>query len=109
MRFKIFFSEQKQELDINCLNDSNSDKILPENVSQHVYYPIPNELKSEIKHELMQLLDDESAIEYNQVTEDIRALTDKRRAMINELRMKLNPKIIQLCDKFKEENAEYFI
>lgn len=109
MRFKIFFNESSQYLDINCLNDAHTDKILPENPSQHVYFPIPNDLRNEIKAELLQILNDESAKEYHQITEDIKALTDKRRDMINDLRIKLNPKIIEICEKFKEENAEYFI
>lgn len=109
MRFKIFFNEQKQQLDINCLNDQHTDTILPKDPNQHLYYPIPNELKMEIKKELMPILDDESAQEYNAITEEIKALTDKRRDMINDLRTKLNPMIMAKCEKFKLDNAEYFI
>jgi hypothetical protein len=109
MRFKIFFNEQKQTLDINCLNDQYSDTILPTDPAQHLYFPIPNELASDIKKELMPLLEGKEARMYHDITEEIRALTDRRREMINELRMELNPKVMEVCEKFKVENAEYFI
>jgi hypothetical protein len=109
MRFKIFFNEQSRKLDINCLNDMHTDTILPENPSQHLYFPIPNELSNDIKKELMPVLDGKGADAYHAITEEIQALTDRRREMINELRMELNPKIMEICEKFKQENAEYFI
>ena len=109
MRFKIFFNEQSCKLDINCLNDSHTDTILPTDPAQHVYFPIPNELAKEIKEELLPLLDGGLAEKYQAITDQIKELTDKRRDMINELRMELNPKIMETCKAFKEENAEYFI
>ena len=109
MRFKIYFNEQLQNLDINCLADTFSDTILPEDVNQHVYFPIPNDLQKEIKDNLMPLLDDGSASELRDILEQIKNLTDRRRDVINELRVKLNPQIIEKCQQFKEDNAEYFI
>lgn len=109
MRFKIFFNDQKQELDINCLKDAHSDTILPENPDQHVYFPIPNDLRAEIKEYLMPIIDDELVDKYNEITDEIQKLTNARRSMINELRTKLNPSIIDKCEEFKYENAEWFV
>lgn len=109
MRFKIFFDEKTNKLDINCLPDTNVDIILPENPSQHVYYPIPKDLSNVVHEYLLPLLDDEAAQEYAQITEDIKALTDRRREMINELRTLLNPKIIEKCEDFRIDHAEHFI
>lgn len=109
MRFKIFFNEKSQSLDINCLTDSFTDTILPEDPSQHVYFPIPNEMKDQVKTYLMPIISEEIDAEYQAITDEIQALTDKRREMVNKLRAKLNPQIIDKCQEFKEENAEYFI
>lgn len=109
MRFKIFFNEGEQKLDINCLNDNHTDIILPENPDQHVYYPIPNDLRSEIKEYLKDILDDNATDEINSIIGEIVELQQKRKQAIYNLREKLNPEIIQRCEIFKKENAEYFI
>jgi predicted alternative tryptophan synthase beta-subunit len=109
MRFKLYFNEQKQELDINCLKDTHSDTILPDDVSQHVYFPIPNEMREEIHEYLKPLIDDTVSEEYLQIQETIKALNDRKREMINDLRAKINPKIMAKCETFKNENAEHFI
>ena len=109
MRFKLYFNEQKQELDINCLKDTNSDTILPDDVSQHVYYPIPNELREDIHKILTPLITDTVSEEYIKIQETIKALNERKRELINELRHAINPKIMAKCEQFKAENAEYFI
>ena len=109
MRFKIFFNEEKKALDINCLQDSHSDTILPTNTDQHVYFPIPNELSKEIKEEMMKILDGKRSEEYNAITDEISKLSQRRKEMVTSLREELNPKIIEVCERFKEANAEYFI
>lgn len=109
MRFKIYFDEQTQSLDINCLTDNYTDTILPEDPAQHVHFPIPNDLQKEMKASLMALLDENTTRELREVLEGIKALTDKRRDIVNDLRVKLNPLIIDKCQKFKEDNAEFFI
>lgn len=109
MRFKLYFNEQTQTLDINCLKDTHSDTILPTDPEQHVYFPIPNELISEMHKHLVPLIEDTVSEEYLQIQETIKALNDRKRAMINDLRTKINPKIIAKCEKFKDEHAEYFI
>lgn len=109
MRFKLYFNEQTQNLDINCLKDTHTDTILPTDVSQHVYFPIPNELHEEIHKILTPLITDTVSEEYIQIQEAIKALNDRKRDLINDLREKINPKIISTCEKFKQENAEHFI
>lgn len=109
MRFKLYFNEQKQELDINCLKDTHSDTILPTDVSQHVYFPIPNDLLKEVHDYLVPLIDDTVSEEYIQIQETIKALNDRKRDLINDLREKINPKIMAKCETFKNENAEHFI
>jgi hypothetical protein len=109
MRFKLYFNEQKQELDINCLKDTHSDTILPDDVSQHVYFPIPNELREDIHKYLTPLITDTVSEEYLKIQETIKALNDRKRELINDLRAAINPKIMAKCEKFKEENAEHFI
>lgn len=109
MRFKLYFNEQQQALDINCLKDEHADTILPEDPAQHVYFPIPNEFRNDIHKMLVPLIDDTVSEEYIQLQASIKELNDKKRELINELRMKINPKIMAKCEKFKEENAEHFI
>jgi hypothetical protein len=109
MRFKLYFNEQQQALDINCLKDENSDVILPEDPAQHVYFPIPNELRGEMHKLLVPLIEDTVSEEYLQIQESIKALNEKKRSLINELRIAINPKIMAKCEEFKKENAEYFI
>lgn len=109
MRFKLFFNEQTQALDINCLKDTHSDVILPTDPAQHVYFPIPNELLGEVHKYLLPLIEDTVSEEHLQIQETIKALNDRKREMINDLRLKINPKIMAKCETFKDEHAEYFI
>lgn len=109
MRFKLHFDDQKQTIEINCLNDSNADIIIPEDTSQPVYFPIPNEMNAEIKKYLMKLVDDEMANEFKELSREIKNLTDKRRQMVNDLRAKINPLIVEECRKFRDDYAEHFI
>ena len=109
MRFKLYFNEQKQELDINCLKDEHTDIILPEDPSQHVYFPIPNDMRDEIHKVLVPLIEDTVSEEYLKIQEAIKALNERKRELINELRVQINPKIMTTCEKFKEDNAEHFI
>lgn len=109
MRFKLYFNEQKQELDINCLKDTHSDTILPDDVSQHVYFPIPNDLREEIHKQLKPLITDTVSEEYIKIQEAIKSLNDRKRELINELRVSINPKIMKRCEQFKRDNAEHFI
>jgi hypothetical protein len=109
MRFKLYFNEQKQALDINCLKDEHADTILPTDPAQHVYFPIPNEFKDDVHKMLVPLIEDTVSEEYLEIQEAIKAMNDKKRELINELRMKINPKIMSKCEQFKNENAEHFI
>jgi hypothetical protein len=109
MRFKLYYDDGKKALDINCLPDKNEDKILPENPSQHVYYPIPNKMKDLIHAELVDLIETDAAKEFQKLGLEIKALTDARKELLNNMRTELNPKIMQQCTKFKENHAEHFI
>ena len=109
MRFKLYFNEQTQALDINCLKDTHSDTILPTDPEQHVYFPIPNDLLKEVHDYLVPLIEDTVSEEYLQIQETIKALNDRKRNLINDLRVKINPKIMAKCETFKDEHAEYFI
>ena len=109
MRFKLFYDDGKKALDINCLPDKHQEKILPTNPSQHVYYPIPNNMKDLIHDELVALIESDSAQEFQKLGADIKELTDKRRDLLNDMRTELNPQIMDQCDAFKENNAELFI
>lgn len=110
MRFKLFFNEQKNKLEINCLNDNkNKDIILPDDPEQHLYFPIPNTMKKDISAKLETLISDEVSAEFIALGNEIKALTDRRREMVNELRKKINPEIMEKCEEFRAENAEHFI
>jgi len=109
MRFKIFFNDSKNELDINCLKDDHIDTILPESPDQHVYYPIPNDLLEEIKECIMPILDKDIIDRYNSITDEIQKMHVEKRKMINDIRTQLNPVIIEKCEKFRFDNAEWFI
>lgn len=109
MRFKIFFNELSQSLDVNCLCGPSSEVFLPENTAQHVLYPIPNELTLEIREYLRQVLDQSISEEFNAIDASIKELQQKRRQLIDEARAKMNPKIIEHCEKFKADHPELFI
>ena len=109
MRFKIFFNEPKGVLDVNCLKDDSNEIILPENTDQHVYYPIPSELTKEIYDDLLSLLDQSITDEFSAINASIKELQQKRKAMIDDVRAKLNPSIIKQCEDFKLNHQEYFI
>ena len=109
MRFKLHFNDKLQQMDINCLHDNNNDTILPDDPSQHVYYPIPKELRHKIRKSLLEIIDPETTKEFIELGKEIKELTNRRRDMMNNLREELNPKIMEQCEKFKSENAEFFI
>lgn len=109
MRFKVFYDEKLAKFEVNCLKDDFNDIKLPDNPNDHVYYPIPNDMQNIIKKDLTKLLDQEKAKEFKQIVDDIKKLTDKQRELIYEIREELNPKIMDICENFKDEHAEYFI
>ena len=109
MRFKIFFNEPKGALDVKCLKDDSNEIILPENTNQHVFYPIPAELMKEIYDDLLSLLDQSITDEFNAIYASIKELQQKRNTMVDGVRAKLNPSIIERCEKFKLTHPEYFI
>lgn len=109
MRFKLFYNEQKETLDINCLPDSFNDIILPDNVEQHVYYPIPKELGKQIKTEMMELIDQEDGAAIEEIRQQMLGLVQARKDLVNRLREKYNPLIMEKCKQFRDDNAEYFI
>lgn len=109
MRFKLHFNEERQKLEINCLNDNAGDIIIPEDVSQHIHYPIPNDLKKNIKKTLDELLQASYTQEFIDIDKQIKDLTNHRRAMMNKFRAELNPQIIEKCKSFRLDNAEHFI
>jgi len=101
MRFKIYYNQETEQMDFNCLKDKFTDVILPEDPNQHVYFPIPDELQNKIREELLSLFSEKDSEEIQ--------LSSKRKELVNNLRVKLNPKIIEKCKEFREDNAEYFI
>lgn len=109
MRFKIFFNEPKGALDVMCLKDDSNEIILPENTNQHVYYPIPAELMKEIHDDLLSLLDQSITDELNAIGAAINDLHQKRNTMVDGVRAKLNPSIIERCENFKLTHPEHFI
>lgn len=109
MRFKIFFNELKQSLDVNCLSSYASEVFLPENPAQHVLYPIPNELALDIREYLQGMLDQSISDEFKRIDATIKELQQQRRQLIDEARTKMNPAIIEHCEKFKAEHPELFI
>lgn len=109
MRFKLYYSEKDKLLKINCLKDNFPDIILPENPDQHVYYPIPDELYEDIKKELNSIIPNEYIEIVKDLDEQISDLMKIRSECINDLRIKINPVIMERCKEFKLENAEYFI
>lgn len=109
MRFKIFFNELTQSLDVNCLSGPSSEVFLPENTAQHVLYPIPNELTLDIREYLQGMLDQSISQEFKNIDASIKELQQRRRQLIDEARTKMNPKIIEYCEKFKIEHPELFI
>jgi ubiquinone biosynthesis protein COQ9 len=109
MRFKVFFNELTQSLDINCLCGADSEVFLPENTAQHVLYPIPNELALDIREYLQGMLDQSISQEFKRIDVTIKELQQQRRQLIDEARVKMNPTIIEYCEKFKIDHPEFFI
>jgi hypothetical protein len=109
MRFKVFFNELTQSLDINCLCGVDSEVFLPENTAQHVLYPIPNELALDIREYLRGMLDQSISQEFKRIDATIKELQQQRRQLIDEARVKMNPTIIEYCEKFKIDHPEFFI
>lgn len=109
MRFKIVFNDVQKVMDINCMNDDSNDVIFPTNPEQHLHYPIPRELSNKVKSELMNVLTEDMSQSFIDLDKEIKNLTDRRRAMMNNMRIELNPKLLNALEKFKADNAEYFI
>jgi len=109
MRFKLFFSEVSKTITINVLKDSGVDIILPENLDQHLYYPIPNEMQQEVLKSIQKIIKDEDTKCLIQMEDDITVAIKKRAEAINSMRKKYNPKIMEFCQEFKMKNPEWFI
>ena len=109
MRFKLFYNENECRLDINCLGDNFTDVILPENLDQHVYFPIPSDLAKEIQKDLLAMIEEDDSIELEEFRQQMMAIVEERKKLVHKLRAKYNPMIIEKCKEFREENAEYFI
>ena len=71
--------------------------------------PDPNELALDIREYLRAVLDQSISQEFNAIDASIKELQQKRRALIDEARAKMNPKIIEHCEKFKAQHPELFI
>jgi len=109
MRFKLNFNDQKKCLEINCLKSTGQDIILPDDPAQHVYFPIPINLKKRINDKLINLIDKDDELDFLAINDEIKALTNKRKELLNSLRSSTNPKIMEACEKFREDHAEHFI
>ena len=109
MRFKIVFNDVQKVMDINCMNDDSKDIIFPTNPEQHLHYPVPLELSGKVKSELMPVLSEDMSKAFIDLDKEIKNLTDRRREMMNNMRKELNPKLLLALEKFKADNAEYFI
>jgi len=95
MKFKLIFDEKIKKLRINCLNSLTKQIQIPDNVSDHVHYPVPAKLIQETKRVVSELVPDELSDELIQITEQIQELSNKRQNIVKEYRKILNPKIIQ--------------
>jgi len=109
MRFKIYFNEAQNKIDVNCLKDEHCDVIIPENLDQHLHYPIPNNLDQEIREYIVKDIDQEYSQMFIDLMNDARELQTRRKNLMQEIRTKYNPLIIEKCNSFKEEHAEHFI
>lgn len=109
MRFKLYYNEATNELDFNCLKDNNTDIILPDNPDQHIYYPVPDELRDDIHTELLTLIDQEIAEQFSEINDEVQELMTKRRVLMSKIRKQINPLVMKKLLDFKEDNAEYFI
>lgn len=109
MRFKVIFDEKTKSLEINAIPDGFSDIILPENVDQHVQFPIPDDAYSIFYKQLRTLITEQDTQHFKDLQDNLEQIQTSKRLAMQKLRTELNPKIIELCVDFKENNPEYFI
>jgi len=109
MRFKLYYNEGSRKFDIHCLPDKHQEIVMPENPSQHIYYPIPNEMKDEIHKDLVNLIPEDAVAELNEIDEAMKELVQHRQQRLHELRKEINPKIFEAIENFRIERAELFI
>lgn len=109
MRFKLVYGEKTRKMVINCLDSAIEGVIIPENTRQHIHFPIPIEMKTIISRDLNDLLTDEMHNRFNVITKEISILQEKRSNIMNELREEMNPKIVEVCEDFKDKYPESFV
>ena len=109
MRFKIFYNETAKALDINCISNKSSEIVIPEDLNQHVYYPLPADVEKHAKKHLMDLLTVEETEVFQKLLEDISELQRLRKEKLNEIRERLNPEIIRRCEDLRLLYPEFYI
>lgn len=109
MRFKLYFNEELKKIEINCLNDNSNITHMSLDGEQHIKFPIPNDLKKDIKKILEDLIPATNADVIADIDKQIKDLTNFRREMMNNFRRELNPLIFKKCEEFRLNNAEHFI
>ena len=108
MRFKLFYEENR--IKINVLTDNSSDTILPENLDQHVYYPIPNEFIKQVQTSIQDILSvEDSTTTIQEIDCQMAKLIQKRKDALVNMKKKYNPKIMEFCEEYKINNPEWFI
>ena len=109
MRFKVFYKEVLKKIMISVLKDDSNDKILPQNLDQHVYFPIPDKLLKKVDKEIQNIINVEDIECIERIDIEQEALIQKRKDTIKEMRKKYNPQIMKFCEEYRENNAELFI
>ena len=108
MRFKVVFNEEHDSLVVNCLPGGDS-VLLPDCPNHHVLFPIPMDLLSDIRSDLNRLIDPSENEAFLDINKAIQDLQNKRRALLTNVRERLNPVIIDQCKCFEKNHPEFFI
>jgi hypothetical protein len=101
MRFFIFTNDEFKNSGIRIYKDEYADMILPTNLIQPVYYPIPIKLLSKIKKYLKGTEEEiQRALSLIDITNS---------ESVDAVRIKYNSVIFDKCKEFRYENSEWFI
>lgn len=106
MKFKIFYEHKLSKFKTSIISDECPDIILPKDVTQHVYFPIPKTLIKKIQNIIRKEIDVELNVKFEHF-KDV-GLGD-RLFMIQKIREEYNTKIMSICEKFELDHAEHFI
>lgn len=121
MRFKVYYDEKSKSLDINCLRDSKSstpivdDKGIPVSPHGHAYFNIPENLNDDIRDYIRENLPvimkdfNKEAEEIDKILEQISELQARRNEIIDDIRSKSYPKVLETCREFTLLHPEFFI